>query len=91
MNLYTWSIQTLARTDSIDSRYQEIIHKVDVIINYLEELVEDPIFIDSIHGEQEMGLDLVLELMDTIKSQFEPVQEDDMFRPRVADDSFDNT
>lgn len=79
----------MTRTDTIDSRYQEIIHKVDVIINYLEELVEDPIFIDSIHGEQEMGLDLVLELMDTIKSQFEPEQEDGPYRPQIADDSFD--
>lgn len=81
----------MARTTSIESRYQEIIHKVDVIINYLEELIEDPIFVDSIHGEQEMGLDLFLELMDTIKSQFEPEQEEDEFRPLVADNSFDNT
>jgi hypothetical protein len=81
----------MARTDSIDSRYQEIIHKIDVIIKYLEELVEDPIFIDSIHGEQEMALDLSLELMDTIKSQFEPEVAEDPFHPLVADESFDNS
>lgn len=79
----------MTQSNFIKSRRQEIIYTIDVIIKYLEELVEDPIFIDSIHGEQEMSLDLALELMDTIKAQFEPGQEGGPYRPQIADDSFD--
>jgi signal transduction histidine kinase len=79
----------MSKIDSIETRYHEILNKLTVIINYLEELGEDPIFIDTIHGEQEMGLDLTLELLETIKSQFEPQVASLPYRPLLVDDSYD--
>lgn len=43
----------------------------------IEDLIEDPIFMDGIHGEQELSLDLTLELLETIASQFDPEEEGD--------------
>jgi hypothetical protein len=35
-------------------------------------LMDDPIFLDTIHGEQELALDQALEMIDNIKYNFEP-------------------
>jgi hypothetical protein len=34
--------------------------------------MDDPIFLDTIHGDQELALDQALELIDNIKYSFEP-------------------
>ncbi len=34
--------------------------------------MDDPIFLDTIHGEQELALDQALEMIDNIKYNFEP-------------------
>lgn len=90
MNLHTWWTKTVAQTDTLDVRFQNIMDKIDLIMTSIEDLIEDSVFMDNIHGEQELSLDLTLELFETIASQFDPEEEesdDDMFKP---DDSFDS-
>ena len=89
MNLHTWWTKAVAQTDTLDVRFQNIMDKLDLIMTSIEDLIEDSVFMDNIHGEQELSLDLTLELFETIASQFDPEGEesdDDMFKP---DDSFD--
>ena len=89
MNLHTWWTKTVAQTDTLDVRFQNIMDKIDLVMTTIEDLIEDPVFMDNIHGEQELSLDLTLELFETIASQLDPEGEesdDDMFKP---DDSYD--
>ena len=56
-------------------------------VRCLEDLMDDPIFLDTIHGDQELALDQALELIDGIKYNFEP----EFILPHVADtDRFGN-
>lgn len=89
MNLYTWGVQALSQSDTIESRYRQIVESLDGIMTTLEDLMEDPIFIDNIHGEQELSLDLTLELLDTIMNQFEPDETPEGDDYPVIDDSYD--
>jgi len=43
--------------------------------------MEDPLFIDGIHGEQELSLDQALELIKGIKDQFKPLNPEPEERP----------
>jgi len=61
--------------------HQTVVKKLVSIINNVEILQEDPIFIDGIHGEQELSLDQTLELLKAIKEQFIPLKEEPEFRP----------
>ena len=61
--------------------HQAVVKKLVSIINNVEILQEDPIFIDGIHGEQELSLDQALELLKAIKEQFIPLKEEPEFRP----------
>ena len=79
----------MAQTDTLDVRFQNIMDKIDLVMTTIEDLIEDPVFMDNIHGEQELSLDLTLELFETIAAQLDPEGEesdDDMFKP---DDSYD--
>jgi hypothetical protein len=89
MNLYTFTLRTMAASESIEKRFETILEKINSIIYTLDDLLEDPIFLDTIHGEEELSLDLTLEVLDGIASKFEPqVQVKPQF-PLVEDDSFD--
>ena len=82
----------MAQTDTLDVRFQNIMDKIDLVMTTIEDLIEDPVFMDNIHGEQELSLDLTLELFETIASQFDPEEEesdDDMFKPADQYDSYD--
>tara|TARA_Y100001973_G_C5202492_1_gene338911 strand:- start:3697 stop:3948 length:252 start_codon:yes stop_codon:yes gene_type:complete len=61
--------------------HQAVVKKLVSIINNVEILQEDPIFIDGIHGEQELSLDQSLELLKAIKEQFIPLKAEPEFRP----------
>ena len=61
--------------------HQAVVKKLVSIINIVEILQEDPIFIDGIHGEQELSLDQTLELIKSIKEQFIPLKVAPEFRP----------
>ena len=43
-----------------------------VLLKTIDGLREDPIFIDTIHGEQELSLDQTIELFNGIRSHFVP-------------------
>ena len=69
--------------------YKTIVTKLELILNTLDDLMEDPLFMDTIHGEQELSLDLYYELMDTIITQFKPQETTTAYRPLLVDDSYD--
>ena len=78
-NLYTYMITTMQQNKV--KHHQAVVKKLVSIINNVEILQEDPIFIDGIHGEQELSLDQTLELLKAIKEQFIPLKEEPEFRP----------
>jgi hypothetical protein len=79
----------MVKTESLDKRYEVIVDKLNLILNTLEDLIEDPIFLDTIHGEQELALDLTLELIDQISSQFQPKSTVEESLLLMTDDSYD--
>lgn len=89
MNLYTHAIRTMAANEPIEKRFESILEKINSIICTLDDLLEDPIFLDTIHGEQELSLDLALEVLDGIAAKFEPQVEVKPQFPLIEDDSFD--
>jgi len=89
VNLHTWRVKTLAQPDTLESHYRNIVESLDIAIATIENLMEDPIFVDNIHGEQELSLDLTLELLDTIMHQFEPDEAPEGDDYPVIDDSYD--
>ncbi len=88
MNLYTYAVKTMA-SDSLDKHCEKILERLETIITMLEDLLEDPIFLDHIHGEQEMSLDLALEVLDGIAAKFEPEAAPAPKGPAPVDDSYD--
>lgn len=89
MNLYTFAVRTMAASEPIEARFQAIREKINSIVETLDDLLEDPIFLDTIHGEEELSLDLTLETLDGIATKFEPQVEVKPLYPLVEDDSFD--
>ena len=80
-NLYTYMITTMQQNKDKVKSHQAVVKKLVSIINNVEILQEDPIFIDGIHGEQELSLDQSLELLKAIKEQFTPLKTEPEFRP----------
>ena len=80
-NLYTYMITTMQQNKDKVKSHQAVVKKLVSIINNVEILQEDPIFIDGIHGEQELSLDQALELIKSIKEQFIPLKVAPEFRP----------
>jgi len=60
------------RQTPADQKQCEFVEKLSNIHYEITNLLEDPLFIDSIHGEQEAGLDLTLELIDNIVQRIAP-------------------
>lgn len=79
----------MAASESIEKRFETILEKINSIANTLDDLLEDAVFLDTIHGEQELSLDLALEILDGIAAKFEPQVEVRPLYPLVEDDSFD--
>jgi hypothetical protein len=71
-NLHTAYIKSMMDSTDIDKRYQHIVETLETAYRCLEDLMDDPIFLDTIHGEQELALDQSLELIDGIKYSFVP-------------------
>ena len=72
MNLYTHAIRSMVKNDTLEKHYQEIVNRIDTIITYMEELMENPLFMDNITGEQELNLDMYLELLDSTSPPRKP-------------------
>ena len=73
MNLYTVYVRAMKmRQSPADQKQEQFAAVLQNVYAQLTNLLEDPFFIDSIHGEQEMGLDLALELIDNIITRINP-------------------
>ena len=44
------------KTD-VKKHHSNILRKVDTVLKHIDDLREDPLFIEKIHGEQELSLD----------------------------------
>ena len=72
MNFHTVMIMKLKEKTDIKKHHAAILKKIDGALKTLDGLREDPIFIDTIHGEQELSLDQTIELFNGIRSHFLP-------------------
>lgn len=68
---------------SLKSRYKHIAQHLGSILVYMEDLMEDPIFIDNIHGEQDIAFDQAADLISDLIDQFEPREDEEV--PFVRD------
>ena len=72
-NLYTYMITTMKQSRDMVKHHKNVVKTLDSIHKDIEMLLEDPLFIDGIHGEQELSIDQSLELLKAIKDQFKPL------------------
>ncbi len=70
MNIHSYMLSTLVPPK--ESHYEKIVETVDSMLRDIDELMEDPLFINNIHGEQELSLDQAIELLSNIRVQFLP-------------------
>lgn len=75
--------------EAIDDHFYQILQQLRGIINTIDELIENPVFIDNINGEQDLNLDRAIELFEAMVEQFEPAPEPTPFEPRMVDESYD--
>ena len=62
MNFHTFTIMKLKEKTDVKKHHANILRKVDTVLKHIDDLREDPLFIDKIHGEQELSLDQTIEL-----------------------------
>ena len=72
MNLHTYMIMKLKEKSDIKKHHASILKKLDGVLKTIDVLREDPIFIDGIHGEQELSLDQTIEMFNGIRTHFLP-------------------
>ena len=87
MNIHTYMLSTLEKSKA--KQYEEIVNTVDSMLRDIDELMEDPLFIDNIHGEQELSLDQAVELFNNIRVQFLPAPNIPEFSPAHESGSID--
>ena len=58
---------------NMKKHYKLVVQNLENILKNIDTLREDPLFIDNIHGEQELGLDQAIEMLTAIKNQFIPL------------------
>jgi hypothetical protein len=88
VNLYTHAIRTMSK-DAVDKKTKAIVKSLSDVIGAIDDLLEEPIFLDTIDGEQELALDWTLEMLLKIQSKFEPVPPKISEYPALVDDSYD--
>ena len=87
MNIHSYMLSTLEPTK--ESHYVKIVETVDSMLRDIDELMEDPLFINNIHGEQELSLDQTIELLNNIRVQFLPNPKAPDFSPAHESGSID--
>ena len=55
---------------NIKKHHANILRKVDTVLKHIDDLREDPLFIENIHGEQELSLDQTIDLLCGIRNHF---------------------
>lgn len=88
MNLYTFVIQTMTK-ESLEQKNYQVVSMLEGILNSIEALFENSVFINGIDGEQDLRLDAFCEMLEAMIEQFAPLPEPDSFHPLQVDDSFD--
>ena len=76
------------KTD-VKKHHANILRKVDTVLKHIDDLREDPLFIEQIHGEQELSLDQTIELFNGIRSHFVPADSQRNLEPGFETNSFD--
>jgi len=89
MNLYTFMIMKIKQETDLVKHHASICKKIDGMLKTLDGLREDPLFIDNIHGEQELNLDQTIELFQGIKANFLPKNVKSDLSPAFEAASFD--
>ena len=87
MNIHTFVLSTLDKSKA--KHYEKIVETVDSMLRDIDELMEDPLFINNIHGEQELSLDQAIELLSNIRVQFLPDPKTPAFSPAHESGSID--
>ena len=87
MNVHSYMLSILETTK--ESHYEKIVETVDSMLRDIDELMEDPLFINNIHGEQELCLDQTIELLSNIRFQFLPAAKPPVFSPAHESGSID--
>ena len=87
MNIHTYVLSTLDKSKA--KHYEKIVETVDSMLRDIDWLMEDPFFIDNIHGEQELSLDQAVELFNNIRVQFLPSPNIPEFSPAHESGSID--
>ena len=87
MNIHTYMLSTLEKSKA--KHYEKIVNTLDSMLRDIDELMEDPLFIDNIHGEQELSLDQSVELLNNIRVQFLPAPSVPEFSPAHESGSID--
>ena len=87
MNVHSYMLSILEPTK--ESHYEKIVETVDSMLRDIDELMEDPLFINNIHGEQELSLDQTIELLSNIRVQFLPDVKAPAFSPAHESGSID--
>ncbi len=87
MNIHTYMLSTLEKSKA--KHYEKIVNTLDSMLRDIDELMEDPLFIDNIHGEQELSLDQSVELLNNIRVQFLPAPSVPEFSPAHVSGSID--
>lgn len=66
-------ITAMQSNTNMKKHYKLVVQNLENILKNIDTLREDPLFIDNIHGEQELGLDQAIEMLTAIKNQFIPL------------------
>ena len=89
MNLHTIFVMKLKEKTDLKKHHATVLKKLDGILKTIDGLREDPIFIDTIHGEQELSLDQTIELFNGIRSHFVSPNNPESKEPGFETNSFD--
>ena len=88
-NLYTYMIKSMKQNTDMLKHHKGVVKRLDSILKDVEILMEDPLFIDGIHGEQELSLDQTIELFNGIRSHFVTPDSLEAKAPGFETNSFD--
>ena len=89
MNLHTIFVMKLKEKTDLKKHHANVLKKLDGLLKTIDGLREDPIFIDTIHGEQELSLDQTIELFNGIRSHFVSPNNPESKEPGFETNSFD--
>ena len=91
MNIHTFFVMKLKEKTDLKKHHASILRKLDGVLSTIDGLREDPLFINTIHGEQELSLDQTIELFNGIRSHFISPDSPEAKEPGFETNSFDES